>query len=1255
MQKGLPLTSPPCSGPYQSVPQADQAQKSPVPGKTAFSHRLDVASCSSEQVALKLPSDTRRPAGQTRSYWKIWLAGVAVLGGATCAYGSFLRWRSGNIDGGLAGAGVRDNLLPYPLALGALNSTDLNRLMPLATLPEDTASSSRGLNPYRGHVTTRGDGAFAAELHNKNKQIIRFLKKTHYLDKGKKPHEFSKVEITAAVAKYLSFAEPKDKKSIARLLLNAANFYDAHKNDTLSSEQAGSVIGQWLFDNILGTSPDMAMAISVANASYPFMFTIDSIRYLLSSEGLQAEGKVDFNILTETDQAILKNKWDSEVCKHIPLLTYYGRDPQVKHLSLDDFEFASLFSGSLFLYENGINLGETHWREVVKTGALLWDIALRDGVSADMLKYYSLPALLFQAVNHPGKFIAEEESNPLLLRARALDEYRAHRVQVRNALEDLDNKINRFKKAVEQWLTRGQLADSIIDRCPRDTIFPLTIMVNPAMTLEQRNSEGKKHAKEAYLNNVFVPCKTAPESLDNEYKKHTNIVADRYSEWDEILIKNALGSVEKTERDFILADHAIIHRLRIIPFLKANALIPAMRDNGAGHYDFDNIKEADVFSVSLSGEKRYYAMKGKIGIGYHIMRFDQHLPHDGRKEYSNLHPLIAYFNGEAEKSVIKNEDQTNDGLTVFMTNSHRETFYNALYQSGYTLSDLQKIWAVAKNIIPFYDCVDGALKHDLEKAVPACLLDAVAFFTVTAKIADVSQKFGASIIKGLSKSQMVFAGNALTKNTLKSAGAQVIHHIRLPTGKESTSLLIGTLKAADPGVDILSAISSHSLRKLIKHFEQYGKKNQFDKLVDKLKFAEMKKSIPPPVRLNEGKPLSSPVREHTAQSKSGILAGGGQEQQKLQFMFNNNHGHPPQPAWADNPLVDLAGIPDRSTFMAPMNRFYAELYPYKFDHTRDIADAIKQHYASPTTYQFGYGEDILKIPAEFSLLRNHINQFIQEVDRAHSHAAFVKDKFHRTTMTLPEGIMQYPEKNPIKCYLSKVLKTDDPSIIFQAMTRLRYHTEQIVKYFETTKQSIIFATCSTSARPYAYRAQSPMGFTYADDIKSRVIIMVDNFYAAQPLSTLPRHTVLHEVSHHSGSLDFLISPSTSRVGDASEFMESFDDALNNRCTNYVNIEDDFARAFNYDRGNMALGKQQIRELLLRDPMLKANAVMDNADFIARFLTDIAENKPFDYDYIKPKNKRAAALMPDNIRLDAMVSFIYRMAMNSIYNSDPDAT
>ncbi|NDL63450.1 hypothetical protein [Acerihabitans arboris] len=1281
---------PGCYQPVSAAPGREENKQQP--GAPAWSLSIRSVSSTAKKVDGDGTRQARQPAGHAASRWRAWLIGAAVLGGATCGYG-YTRWRSGDTDGNSIDALMQNSRLPTPVALLAAQDAYLNNLPAEDARPGDRPLEGSRVDPYRSYCPRskyQANRIKGTKSRKQNKEIIRFLKKNLLLNDVKKPNKFSVEELTAAVAKYLEAEKPLSEKNIARLILKASNLYGGNKNESLSQTQEKSAIINWLFENVLGSPPDIMLAKMAAEDNYPFMLTIDSMNFLLSPEGLQAEGKLCFNLLPEPEQTVLKSIWRSSLQKEIPLLSYYGSDPLVKGISLNDEEFAYLFTGSLFLYDNGINLMEISRQEANSTGELLWETALRDGAGVDMLKYYSLPALLFLAINYPEKITAMKNDNYFHLQTIAVNEYLEYKKIVQNALEDLDLKLNTYENAVKKWLTRGQLADSIIERCPQNAIFPLPNIASAIMTREQRYAQGKKGAKEEYLNSMSKPCKTAPDSVNDEYMKQTTNVADRFADLDEFLINFALATIEKTEQDFILSEKSIIHSLRIVPIIKANGIFPGVHDHGDYQYDFDSIKAADVFSVTVDKGKRCYALKGKPAQGYDIVRFDQAIPDDDSVNHNNFHPLITYAGGKPENSLIKDKDQKIQMLVSFLRNRHRAVFYGALYESGYTPSDLQKIWGVVKHIIPFHDCVAYASNNDLEQAIPACLLDAVSFFVVAGKAATLSGKFGSSIIKGLNKGAIVFAGNAVNKNTLKATGAQFLQHISLPTVKDISSLGVHVLRAADPGFELMPLLGKKSFKKIITLLEKYKGEIKLDGIITKLKAAELKNILPSSIKPDHklklpGSEIPIPVKKigHSdgqdivaavncatgevfgnrykididrrlvlmENKKTGSLkpASNSPSRQmsrldkpdmpKIKFMEQDNINHGIHFAHNNNQLVDITHIPGPTTFMQPMDHYYAFFYPNKLDRTQDIIKYIKDSYHSDTIYLHRYGENVQNIPLGFDLLKNNINIFYNELTKAHDNAKAVLDKLQRTTMPVNEKL-QYYKNNPIKSYLSGVLQTKDEKILVEAMTRLKRHSDKIVNYFNNYANNVIFATSSTATKPYIHRIECPMGFTYADDVNRRVIIMVDNFNTAPIVSTKPHLTILHEISHHSGSLDFLISPSTSLVGDASEFREVFDDALHSRNGESITIDPDFIRAYNHDHQGAVISEQQFIALMRRDPMLQANAFMDNADFIAKIISDIAVNRPFNQDYLSLRHKRDAL----EISFNNMVTLLYKTAM-----------
>lgn len=143
--------------------------------------------------------------------------------------------------------------------------------------------------------------------------------------------------------------------------------------------------------------------------------------------------------------------------------------------------------------------------------------------------------------------------------------------------------------------------------------------------------------------------------------------------------------------------------------------------------------------------------------------------------------------------------------------------------------------------------------------------------------------------------------------------------------------------------------------------------------------------------------------------------------------------------------------------------------------------------------------------------------------------------------------------------------------------------------------------------------------------------MVDNYHAFPMLSTQLHLTTLHEASHYSGSFNFQIAPSTSLVGDASEFIETFNDGVMGVNAETIHFIDAYRREFPHTD----ITEHQFRALLVRDPVLRANAFMENTDFLARMIADLGSRTPHDRD-VHLRRRRNAGLSRA-----AMLILLYR--------------
>lgn len=116
----------------------------------------------------------------------------------------------------------------------------------------------------------------------------------------------------------------------------------------------------------------------------------------------------------------------------------------------------------------------------------------------------------------------------------------------------LTGKFERYKSAINAWLSKGALADEIIADCPVSELVSLPDIADGIRSPQQRREKKQRSAKQAYMNGIRKPCGNAPETLDDEYKKLTKAVADSFEEIDKFLIWAALVATDKNELDFFL-------------------------------------------------------------------------------------------------------------------------------------------------------------------------------------------------------------------------------------------------------------------------------------------------------------------------------------------------------------------------------------------------------------------------------------------------------------------------------------------------------------------------------------------------------------------------------------------------------------------------------------------------------------------------------------------------------------------------------
>ncbi|MBW5817973.1 hypothetical protein H0I54_10735 [Yersinia kristensenii] len=639
-----------------------------------------------------------------------------------------------------------------------------------------------------------------------NIKITEMLKKEELLNKGK----IHKEELLSAVAVYLFNGSDgislhiNKVEELARNILDSNGLWGGNKDDKISTIQSESIIREWVFRNVLGVPPVEYIVNNMNSDAFPNYYTVSSIHHLLSFARLLKNNYLHYDRIPSSRWGDLNAMWHSFLTAEMPFLKF--SDQSVTMLGLRDYNFANMYSGSRFLEMNSFKTYSPD--EAISIGEKMWDIAAEEGVTIDNLAFYKAPALF---LTHDSFTENKTHRNDNYI--DAINNYIQYRKEIKEVQKDITEKYNNYLSATGAWLSKGKLADKIISRCPSlPPGFP--DRADSIRTLGQKREKAERVAKQIYLNGMGKPCEDAPGSLNDEYQKLTADTAHSFREIDKYLILSAISSLPGGERQFIQSAGK-----RIYP---ANAYIQMMMGRGGAfvgtpkkHY----LERTDLFAVKQNGEERIYALKAgrNNDDGYKLIRVDRDIKRyisSGIFGKSFDDYKITWDKVEDSEDIHGFDVNTNETpwsgsgdhisvITDSISKKHRDDLYNALYEAGNDKSDIQKAWNVIKHFIPFYDCVEGIVNNDLEHAVPACLLDAVAFVPVFGNAASLSGKFGMGVARGLRRGAHMVGGEGI-----QAAGKALLREVSLPTTTELASLGKNALRAIDPGFELIIATSS---------------------------------------------------------------------------------------------------------------------------------------------------------------------------------------------------------------------------------------------------------------------------------------------------------------------------------------------------------------------------------------------------------------------------------------------------------------
>ncbi|MCS3434584.1 hypothetical protein [Klebsiella sp. BIGb0407] len=1103
------------------------------------------------------------------------------------------------------------------------------------------------------------------DLESINHRIINLLYREGLLPNKKSKY---KEKMLYAVSQYLDAGNNTDIqtenniKSLAQKILYGSGIYGEKKNEELSNQQGKSVVRCWVLQNILGTTPEKYIESKI-KLDISRIYTVDDIHHLLPINTLPVVGSFHPERLHESEKTLLSTMWRDCLIEEMPFLLI--NDEGIGTMSLNDFDFASLYAGSHFI--RGIKGDVPTLKEAISVGESMWDSAIGEGVSEDEINYYRVPAILFYATQSPGV-----KDNKNMHDITLLYHYLSYRKEIYAIQKDFHLKYDKYTSAAEFWLPKGKLADEIIAHCPT-VKGHINEWAAAALTHEKREQKVWESAKQYYLNDWDKPCDFAPDNLNDEYTQSTHAVANSFHDIDKYFIYYAMNTLPKDEKEFIFSPNVTI---------KFVELIIDLNKRYGSHTRVLLSRKTDVFSVHSGRSERIYALQ-EINEGqrfYRLIRVDRDLKKYienkifdedylewvlGRRNFAESNFDDSYY---IHKETFTDLDLHDSKWFIDeLADRHRKALFKSLYEQGNELSELENTWSVFKHFIPFYDCIEQNIEGNHSESIPACILDVLSLIPVLGTASSLSGKFSLGLIRGLRS-----GAASLGREGIKGAGKNLLREVTLPTVTELNSLGKSALMVFDPGFSLLMSASRISRTFAKKIIKLISRKKEMAALVRNLKTRIAKLPLITPskpltgvlagtelevpilavgkkngeniyVKMNpktgekfgtkyicrgEGVllPASSILGRHKRSVSdidiSRLVNDTSANYNRVKRMDNNRLRCPTPLAISPGSqyyinsyerVRDIENIPRLNGFLtrSATHPYRAGFVDFNED-TTYIAETMKAkirtYYQSENFLAFRLEQGSAIIPAHYYRQNDYFHIYKHGVDRAKKLVETLDDHFRdikiQRLKRISAGNMNLRR---LENYLSVKLRLDtiddiriEKIIREESITRLQDYIRDMKFYFNNEINSIYFVTANI--HPYAIRENLDLervaGFVFPTDKYRRVIIMPD-FYSVNDLDRYLVDTILHEVSHIAGSLDYHVSSGV----DIQDSMARFNGVALGIEPGYI-VFDDHSMEYYQHTTRREISKEQLTELIRRDPVLRANLFMDNAYFLPTIIEEL---------------------------------------------------
>lgn len=978
---------------------------------------------------------------------------------------------------------------------------------------------------------------------------------------------------------------------LARQILLASGKYGGNANEPLSFRMARGVIRNWVFTSVLGEPLRDYIANVIINDREQRYQTFNSIKGLLSLNQLYLAKVLNIDNISDLQWGSFKLMWETFIAEEVVLFNE-GLFNEAQTKLIKDYEFLALYAGAEYLADIG-KTGQFNQTEMISTGAAIWGQVIAGGdTSETLLPYLITPTLWFAARTMPERVHLKEKNYmqsilPVVVNNMREAQEQAHKIE---------GYLSRFTSALAEWQSKGDLAENIIAKCPLDKIMYMQNWNDNNLTQQQINKNIRAQAKERYLLFDTPPCSMSniPASLRQEYARITRKVSDAYYYMDTVLIEAMLVTVNKTDSDFIFSEAATLYAatLNMKTSRTAGSSLGGMAWGNDIHIELNN---TELFAVHNNNEKRIYGLK-KIDsekIGYKLHRLDKNIdlyikngildhPHLW-KQYTIAENRIFAGGYDFSFIIAINLDmplynKLGNGRREFIdcfSDQHRRDFYNELYQSGNDKSTTEKIWHTVKSIIPFYDCIEGLASGQamrIASVLPGCFLDTLSLIPVVGQASALGGKFGLSLASGM-RSGVLRASRRATAKTVISA---ITRHVALPSTAQMESLLKNTLRAIDPGVELLfrgGAVAADITAGISDSL-----------LASKLKQQSPEQPVPPSSYLTARLPENGPkvsvkkvegdrwvrVNPHSNEAFGKYFTLNNDQLKEIQVSYNRpedlqspvmlaesmaiksvelatqRNKLPPAPGnapfwnairetenWSAPPLSLEANdeIKKLEKFI-PEPRLWVSDTEKAEEVLTQIIDDIYGPYPWNTYTGLSFSASVNTPPWIIKVQEELYGQILQSMQ------TFKKVRDTLWSLQVTERFIE----TDVGKYLVGVLGTQRPDVIYESYKRLTLIVERGYEFLRAAKHVNYnnFVIVSTdylndpddslryfSALDDSHRRKSPYALVSTEDPEARLLIFADKFYrkiyagvenikydtGSQALATHLTDTINHEITH----------------------------------------------------------------------------------------------------------------------------------------------